>query len=298
MPSKKTDPSFSLAAPAKINFTLEVLGKRLDGFHEVRMLMAGVSLFDELSFEAWDECVLESDHPSLDCGAGNIILKAARLLQKKAGGVRAGLGARIHLKKRIPLGAGLAGGSTDAAAALKGLNRLWDLGLDMAELSKLGAQLGSDIPFCLESGWAVASGRGEKLKLLNQRKKFHLVLLNPGFEVSTKWAYQNIDSRPGSKRNLSALVYEALDAKDFERVNKLALNDLERVTAREYSEIGQMRQSLTDAGAEVTRMSGSGPTVWGLFKDEAAAQKAEKSLKSKYKFVSALSTISKIPTKL
>jgi 4-diphosphocytidyl-2-C-methyl-D-erythritol kinase len=295
MPLKKTAPSFSLAAPAKINFTLEVLGKRLDGFHEVRMLMAGVSLFDELSFEAWDECVLESDHPSLDCGAGNIILKAARLLQKKAGKTA---GARMFLKKRIPIGAGLAGGSTDAAAALKGLNRLWDLGLDMAELSKLGAQLGSDIPFCLESGWAVASGRGEKLKLLSQRKKFHLVLLNPGFEVSTKWAYQNVDSRPGSKRNLSALVYEAIDAKDFERVNKLALNDLERVTAREYSEVGLMRQSLTDAGAVVTRMSGSGPTVWGLFKDEAGAEKAEKSLKSKYKFALALSTISKIPAKL
>lgn len=292
MPPKKPE-SFRLAAPAKINFSLEVLGKRLDGYHDVRMLMAGVSLGDQLSFEPREELVLESDHPSLDCGAGNIILKAARLMQKKAGELK---GARIRLEKNIPLGAGLAGGSTDAAATFIGLNRLWDLGLSLTELSKLAAQLGSDIPFCLESGWAIASGRGEKLKPLSQRKKFHLVLLNPGFEVSTKWAYQHVDSLPGSRRNLSALVYEALDAKDFERVNKLALNDLERVTAREYVEIGQMRQSLTENGALVTRMSGSGPTVWGLFKDETGAKKSEKALKNKYNFVMAVTTISKIPT--
>ena len=292
MPTKKAA-AFSLAAPAKINFSLEVLGKRRDGFHEVRMLMAGVSLFDELSFEAWPECVLECSHPDLDCGAGNIILRAARLLQKKSGAMP---GARIILKKNIPIGAGLAGGSTDAAATLIGLNRLWKLDLGLSELAKLGASLGSDIPFCLESGWAIASGRGEKLKPLSQRKKYQLVLINPGFEVSTKWAYQNVDSLPGSKRNLSALVYEALDAKDFERVNKITLNDLERVTAREYPEIGQMRQNLHDVGALVTRMSGSGPTVWGLFKDETSAGKAEKALKNKYKFVQAVSTISKIPT--
>ena len=292
MPPKKS-PTFSIIAPAKINFSLEVLGKRPDGYHEVRMLMAGVSLADELTFEAWPECVLECSHPDLDTGASNIILKAARLFQKKAGD--SSLGARILLKKNIPLGAGLAGGSTDAAAAFKGLNKLWDLKYSDEQLAKLSAMLGSDIPFCFQSGWAIASGRGEKLKHFEQRKKYHLVLLNPGFEVSTKWAYQNVDTTPGSKRNLSALVYEALDAKDYERVNKIALNDLERVTAREHAVIGQMRQNLTDQGAAVTRMSGSGPTVWGLFKDETSALKAEKALKNKYKFVSSVSTISKIP---
>jgi 4-diphosphocytidyl-2-C-methyl-D-erythritol kinase len=284
--------SFSLAAPAKINFTLEVLGKRHDGFHEVRMLMAGVSLHDTLRFEPWEECVLECDHPELDCGAGNLILKAARVLQKKAGKA---LGARIHLTKRIPLGAGLAGGSADAAAAFVGLNKLWGLKLGMEVLRKLSAQLGSDIPFCMESGWAIATGRGEKLKPLTQRKKFHLLLLNPGFEVSTKWVYQNVDSLPGTRRNLSSLVWEALSEKDFDRVNKLALNDLERVTARAHVEIGIMRQTLSEAGAVVTRMSGSGPTVWGLFEDETTLKKAEKALKNKYKHVIAVSTISKIP---
>jgi 4-diphosphocytidyl-2-C-methyl-D-erythritol kinase len=284
---------FSLAAPAKINFTLEVLGKRHDGFHEVRMLMAGISLHDTLSFEPWEECVLECDHPDLDCGASNLILKAARILQKKAGKP---LGARIHLTKRIPLGAGLAGGSADAAAALLGLNTLWKLKLGMEQLSKLSLQLGSDIPFCMESGWAIATGRGEKLKRLTQRKKFHILLLNPGFEVSTKWAYQNVDTLPGTRRNLSFLVWESLQAKDFDRVNKIALNDLERVTAREHGEIGQMRQDLTGAGAVVARMSGSGPTVWGLFEDETDLKKAEKVLKNKYKYVIPVSTISKIPT--
>src|SRR5438445_400191 len=126
MPTRIPAP-FSLAAPAKINFSLEVLGRRRDGFHEVRMLMAGISLADTLSFEPWEECVLECGHPKLDCGAGNIIMKAARLLQKKAGKLP---GAKIRLDKRIPLGAGLAGGSTDAAAAFIGLNRLWNLGLN------------------------------------------------------------------------------------------------------------------------------------------------------------------------
>ena len=289
LPKKST---FKLQAPAKINFSLEVLGKRQDGYHEVRMLMAGISLCDGLSFEEWPELVLECSHPGLEIGPSNIILKAAKLLQKKSGELR---GARIVLDKQIPIGAGLAGGSTDAAATLRGLNKLWQLGLSLAELRKLGAQLGSDIPFCIESGWAIASGRGEKLKPFPQKKKFQLVLLNPGFEVSTKWAYQNVDSLPGSRRNLSGLVYEALDKKDFERVNKIALNDLERVTAREYPQIGQMRQSLTDLGALVTRMSGSGPTVWGLFKDETSAKKAEKALKNSYKFALAVSTISKIP---
>lgn len=293
MPDKKA--AFTLLAPAKINFSLEVLGKRRDGYHEVRMLMAGVSLCDELKFEAWPELLLECPEgaPGLDTGASNIIIKVAKLLQKRAG---VSEGARIRLKKNIPLGAGLAGGSTDAAATLIGLNRLWKLDYDLSTLRKLGAMLGSDIPFCLESGWAIATGRGEKLKTFSQRKKFHVVLVNPGFEVSTKWAYENVDAVAGSRRNLSALVYDALDQKDFEQVNKIALNDLERVTAREYPQIGQMRQNLTDLGALVARMSGSGPTVWALFKDEASSKKAEKSLKNKYKFVLAVTTIQKIPT--
>ncbi len=291
MPAK-TPPRFSLLAPAKINFSLEVLGKRADGYHEVRMLMAGVALCDELSFEPWPEAVLECSQPGLDTGASNLVLKAVRLLHKRLG---KNPGARITLAKRIPLGAGLAGGSTDAAATLLGLNRLWELGLSLPELARLGAGLGSDVPFCLESGWAIATGRGEKLKPLSCRKKFHLVLLNPGFEVSTKWAYQNVDSRGEHQRNLSKLVFEALDLKDFERVNKIALNDLEAVTAREHPEIGQMRQLLSDHGAVVTRMSGSGPTVWGLFEDEADAKKAEKSLKDQAKIVIRTHTISKIP---
>ena len=198
-------------------------------------------------------------------------------------------------EKKYSLGCGLGWRQRRCGRSLVGLNRLWKLGYSIAELRKLGAMLGSDIPFCIESGWAIASGRGEKLKALAQKKKYQLLLLNPGFEVSTKWVYQNVDTLQGSRRNLSQLVYEALDQKDFERVNKIACNDLERVTAREYSQIGEMRQNLTSFGALVTRMSGSGPTVWGLFKDEADLKKAEKSLKNKYQFVAAVTTISKIP---
>jgi 4-diphosphocytidyl-2-C-methyl-D-erythritol kinase len=143
--------SLTLSAPAKINLSLEVLGKRNDGYHEVRMLMVGLSLSDTLGFKAAKELRLSCDLPGLDCGESNLVLRAARALQKATGCAE---GAHISLKKRIPLGGGLAGGSTDAAATLKGLNSLWGCGLNTEALSKLGATLGSDIPFCLRSGWA------------------------------------------------------------------------------------------------------------------------------------------------
>ncbi|MGH7442041.1 MAG: 4-(cytidine 5'-diphospho)-2-C-methyl-D-erythritol kinase, partial [bacterium] len=158
-----SSPVMTLAAPAKINLSLEVLARREDGFHEVRMLMAAVSLCDELDFAPAEKLTLDCDRPSLDCGEGNLVLRAARALQAALGRE---LGARIYLRKRIPLGGGLAGGSTDAAAALKGLNLLWEGGLGTAELEHLAATLGSDIPFCLGAGWAYATGRGEKLERL------------------------------------------------------------------------------------------------------------------------------------
>ena len=280
-----------LSAPAKINLSLEVLGKRNDGYHEVRMLMAGVSLADELSFKPAKDLKLSCDLASLDCGPGNLVLRAAVALQRATG---CGLGAHIQLKKRIPLGGGLAGGSTDAAATLKGLNVLWGTRLSLEALRKIGATLGSDIPFCIESGWAYATGRGEKLKKLSLRRKLHFVLANPGFEVSTKWAYGSLVNVRPPKRNLSRAAFEAVQARDLDALQRAAVNDLETVTAGRYKEIGQLKARMLDDGAQITRMSGSGPTVWGLFENEAAAEKACKNLKKSAPIVLCVSTIGKI----
>jgi 4-diphosphocytidyl-2-C-methyl-D-erythritol kinase len=265
-----------LLAPAKINLSLEVLGKRNDGYHEVRMLMAGVSLADELTFKPAKGLKLTCDLPGLDLGSGNLVMKAAHALQRATG---CDQGALIHLKKRIPLGGGLAGGSTDAAATLKGLNTLWGTRLSLDALRKIAATLGSDIPFCIESGWAFATGRGEKLKKLSLRRKLHLVLANPGFEVSTKWVYGSLLNVRPPKRNLTRAAFEAVQAKDLDALARAAVNDLEAVTAGRYKEIGQLKARMVDNGAQLARMSGSGPTVWGLFENEAAAEKACKALK-------------------
>jgi 4-diphosphocytidyl-2-C-methyl-D-erythritol kinase len=281
-----------LLAPAKINLTLEVLGKRTDGYHEVRMLMAGVALFDELSFKAAPRLSLACDLPVLDCGPGNLVLRAARALQK-ATGVEAG--AQISLKKRIPLGGGLAGGSTDAAATLLGLNKLWNTRLGMDALRRIGATLGSDIPFCIESGWALATGRGEKLKKLNLRRKLHLVLANPGFEVSTKWAYGSLPRLSPPKHNRSRQAFEAIQARDLAALDRASVNDLEPVSAGRYAEIRRLKGLMLEHGAQLTRMSGSGPTVWGLFDSETASEKAYKKLKNEAPSVAQVSTLNRIP---
>lgn len=281
-----------LLAPAKINLTLEVLGKRNDGYHEVRMLMAGVALFDELSFKPAARLSLTCDLPALDCGPGNLVLRAARALQKATGRED---GAQIALKKRIPLGGGLAGGSTDAAATLLGLNKLWNTRLGLDALRRIGATLGSDIPFCIESGWALATGRGEKLKKLNLRRKLHLVLANPGFEVSTKWAYGSLPRLSPPKHNRSRQAFEAIQARDIAALDRASVNDLEPISAGRYAEIRRLKGLMLEHGAQLTRMSGSGPTVWGLFDSEAASEKAYKKLKNEAPSVAQVSTLNRIP---
>lgn len=282
-------------APAKINLTLEVLGKRLDGYHEVRMLMAGVSLFDELAFRPAKGLSLTCDHPGLDCGPGNLVLRAARALQKAG---RTEQGAQIHLKKRIPLAGGLAGGSTDAAATLLGLDQLWGTRLGLGALHKLAAGLGSDVPFCLESGWALATGRGEKLRRLSLRRKLHLVLANPGFAVSTPWAYGNLPRLKPPKHNRSRRAFEAIQARDLAALEQAAVNDLEPISAGRYAQIRQLKGLLLEYGAQIARMSGSGPTVWGLFHSAAAAEKACQKIKKSTAMAFVVTSINQIPEAL
>ena len=219
-------------------------------------------------------------------------MKAARAMQSVAGSE---LGARIHLKKRIPLGGGLAGGSTDAAATLSGLNILWGLRLKAPNLLKIAAALGSDVPFCLKSGWAIGSGRGERLKPLHLGRKLWLVLANPGFEVSTKWAYENVVAASVSRQNHSQRAFAAIQVGDLKQLELSAINHLEPVTAGKYAEIDQYKGLMRNSGALLTRMSGSGPTVLGLFENEAKAINAFKTIKKQAKTAVLVHTLDKIP---
>ena len=180
-----------VSAPAKINLHLEVLGLRGDGFHELAMVMQSIDLADQLDCEntADASLTLSCDRPELSCGEDNLILRAARLLRERSG--FAELGARMHLHKRIPIGAGLAGGSSDGAAALVALNTLWGLGLSVAQLETLAAELGSDMPFCIAGGTQLCFGRGERLEVLPAVSAPMGVVLvkDPSISVSTPWAY-------------------------------------------------------------------------------------------------------------
>jgi 4-diphosphocytidyl-2-C-methyl-D-erythritol kinase len=258
----------SLKAHAKINLTLEVLGKRPDGYHEVAMIMQSVSLHDTVTLSLRDTgIVLTCDSPELPCDTGNLAFRAADLLQREYGVTR---GVRIELTKRIPLAAGLAGGSTDAAAVLKGLNRLWQLALPLTELEKLAARLGSDVPFCLQGGTSLATGRGEILTALPDFAGRGVVLANPPLQVSTAWVYGNFQGENLPRLDLSWLR-QWFGQQDFPAVAAALFNDLESVTIPAYPQIAALKEQLLQAGAAGVLMSGSGPTVFALTPDPAAA---------------------------
>ena len=258
----------SLKAHAKINLTLEVLGKRPDGYHEVAMIMQSVSLHDTVTLSLRDSGIsLACDRSDLPCDSGNLAFRAADLLRREYGVAR---GVQIELTKRIPLAAGLAGGSTDAAAVLKGLNRLWQLALPAAELERLAARLGSDVPFCLQGGTSLATGRGEILTALPDFSGHGVVLANPPLQVSTAWVYGNFRGSNQCRPEVSRLR-QWIGQQNFSAVAAALFNDLESVTIPAYPQIAAIKEQLLQAGAAGVLMSGSGPTVFALAPDPAAA---------------------------
>ena len=259
----------TLKAYAKINLALEVLGKRPDGYHEVAMIMQSVSLHDTLLLSLRDTGIsLICDRTELPCDNRNLAFQAAELLRREYGVAR---GVQIELTKRIPLAAGLAGGSTDAAAVLKGLNRLWNLALPVAVLERLAARLGSDVPFCLQGGTSLATGRGEILTALPDFSGHGVVLANPSLAVSTAWVYGNYRSTVGDRRHDSLSLGRLIEQQDFTAVADVLFNDLETVTVPAYPQVAAIKEQLLQAGAAGVLMSGSGPTVFALTSDPASA---------------------------
>ena len=250
-----------LRASAKVNLALEVLGKRGDGYHEIATVLQAVDLFDRLTVETADTLSLRADDPELPIDEGNLVMRAARLLQKTAGIEK---GARIELQKRIPVAAGLGGGSSDAAATLWGLNRLWGLRWPRARLQELAAELGMDVPFFLGTGRAVARGRGERLQALPGGGGYALVLVNPRAPLSTREVYGRVPAGWHAEPTGTDRVIEALRRRNVATLAAALTNNLERVVEPVLPVIGRMKAALLAAGALGAIMSGSGPTVFGL----------------------------------
>lgn len=267
-------------SPAKINLGLAVLGARSDGYHEVEIVMQQVSLSDTILFEPHRGGIELSCHGDpLPEGRSNLVVAAAESLRKRA---RISLGARITLTKRIPIAAGLGGGSSNAAATLVGLNSLWKLGLTRPDLAKIGASLGCDVPFFLGEPTALARGKGDCVEPLPPPPDHWLVIANPGFAVSTKWAYDNVGkinlTCPDKRIRLLLLVLRNGDLKGLSRY---IFNALEPVTGAVHPEITTMKKDLVREGALAALMSGSGPSVFGIFGTQAAARRAAARLRGR-----------------
>lgn len=250
-------------APAKINLVLDVLRKREDGYHEVEMVMTMVDLADRLELEELqrDQIVLASQAGFIPLDEKNLAFQAARLLKQRYGVKK---GVYIYLDKQIPVAAGLAGGSSDAAAALRGLNRLWGLNLGVPELEALGAELGSDVPFCVRGGTALATGRGERLESVASPPQCWVVLAKPPINVSTADVYGRFRASEVEHHPSVPDMLAALQEGSFERMCDSLGNVLEKVTLAHYPEVRQIKDVMTRLGADGVLMSGSGPTVFGL----------------------------------
>ena len=270
--------ALQLLAPAKINLYLRVVAKRPDGYHELETLFQRTSLSDTLSFEPHpSEVQLTCDNPDLSCGEDNLVMKAARLLQAQAGKA---LGARMHLSKRIPIAAGLGGGSSDAATALEGLNQLWGLNVDRQTLIEFGAQLGSDVAFFLHNlPFAVATGRGEFCRPAAASGKLVQVLVVPNAHLSTPEIFKGSQfNLTGDKPSIKMLEHALINGSLSELASGL-YNDLEPEAIRRCPIIATIQETLTRSGCLAARMSGSGPSVFGLCRDWQHAKSVTEALR-------------------
>lgn len=253
-------------APAKINLTLDVLHKRPDNYHEIEMIMTTVDLADRIGLKATESGIyIESADRFVPNDSRNLAYQAAQLL-KDTYGIKSGV--IISLDKQIPVAAGLAGGSSDAAATLKGLNQLWQLNLSLDELAELGAKIGSDVSFCVYGGTALAKGRGEIIQELPAPPNCWVILAKPTIGVSTAEVYGAFDAKKAEHPNTQEMI-QALTDGDYNAMCANLGNALESVTLNLYPEVAQIKEQMKKFGADAVLMSGSGPTVFGLVQQEA-----------------------------
>ena len=269
-----------LKALGKINLGLDVLGKRENGYHDVRMIMQTVYLYDEVTLEKRQEpgITVSTNLIYLPTDKTNIAYRAAKILLDEFGERR---GVAIHLKKHIPVAAGMAGGSADAAAVLFGMNRMFGWKLSEKELMERGVTLGADVPYCIMRGTALAEGIGEKLTRLPAMPKCHLLIAKPPISVSTKLVYEKLDALAIVDHPDIDGIIEGLKDRDLIRVAGSMGNVLQNVTETEYPVITQIKEEMIKGGAINAMMSGSGPTVFGLFENRTAAREAQRRIREK-----------------
>jgi 4-diphosphocytidyl-2-C-methyl-D-erythritol kinase len=258
-----------IRAYAKVNLGLEILARRPDGFHEIRTVLQTIDLADDISI--WPRARgirLECVPPTVPADQSNLILRAASLLQRRFPGAG---GARVLLTKRIPVGAGLGGGSSDAAAALVGLRRLWRLPVRFDELHSLAAELGSDVPFFLRGGTALATGRGEILQRQPGLGSVYFVLAVPGIPVSTAWAYCAVRIELTAQSNCITMLLSALPPRNIGKIARSLSNDLEKAVFPAHSLLPNIKRLLVAEGSIGALMSGSGSSVFGIATDRAQA---------------------------
>ena len=267
-----------LKALAKINLGLDVLGRRENGYHDVRMIMQSVYLYDEVKLDQSEEpgIRVRTNLGFLPTGEGNIAYKAAQMLTDEFG---IGPGIDISLNKHIPVAAGLAGGSADAAAVLFGLNRMFGLKLSQKELMERGVKLGADVPYCIMRGTVLAEGIGEELTVLPAMPKCTVLIAKPPVSVSTKVVYEALDAREITVHPDIDGIIEGLKEGNLKRIASSMGNVLESVTIPMHPVIEQIKDEMKAAGALNAMMSGSGPTVFGLFENRAAARDAQRRIR-------------------
>lgn len=267
-------------AYAKINLGLDVLRRRADGYHEVKMIMQTIGICDDLTFEKSEApgIYLEIAGADLPADGNNLVCRAATLIMETG---KVAEGVHITLQKRIPIAAGMAGGSADAAAALRGLNNLFGLGYSTRELRELGVRLGADIPYCIEGGTMLSEGIGEILTPLPAPPDCHLVVAKPDLDVSTAFVYGNlkVDSLPFHP-DIDGMA-KALARGDLAGITDRMGNVLETVTEKAYPVIAQLKGQMRDLGAENALMSGSGPTVFGICKEKETAEEIAAAIREK-----------------
>lgn len=269
-----------LKALAKINLGLDVLGKQEDGYHNVRMVMQTIYLYDEIRLEKMKEPGVEiiTNLVYLPTGEGNIAYKAAKMLQDEFG-INEGI--RISLKKHIPVAAGLAGGSSNAAAVLFGMNRMFRLGLAREDLMERGVRLGADVPYCIMRGTVLAEGIGEKLSILPPMPKCTVLIAKPPISVSTRTVYEALDAEKITEHPDIDGIIAGLEKGDLKAVAGAMGNVLETVTIPMHPVIEDIKSEMMAAGALKAMMSGSGPTVFGLFESRADAREAQRRIRDK-----------------
>lgn len=264
-------------APAKINLSLDVLGKRADGYHEVEMIMTTIDLADRIELIETNNSEIEiySHSRFVPDDQRNLAYQAAKLMKDR---FSINQGVSISIDKIIPVAAGLAGGSSDAAATLRGLNTLWDLKLSTEELAELGSEIGSDVAFCVHGGTGLAQGRGEKITKLPAPPSCWVVLAKPSIGVSTADIYHNVNMDTIEHPNTSAMI-DALQNKDYINVCRNLGNALEKVTLNLYPEVQHIKDQMEKFGADAVLMSGSGPTVFGLVQHDSRMQRVYNGLR-------------------